>query len=326
MFFVTLVGILTAVGPRGWRNILTHKQNHGGCKANARRKKVHTHKVSSHPKTEGGASQLHFHELTSKKHKKNTHINTKQQFWELFNLPKMAVSRIPGVARSLFETPFPMGKISSGPIEATYPTQTMQVNLVKHRKMTSASPGNLGPVTGVWLFFFWGGWKGGNFLAVLGRAEGKIPYDHQCFTIHHLLQLRCSLQTDGPWPMQTDGSFTVHNLWGHTFSKSISICFISPAKVVLKAKAHGGGPSGFPAIFKASQESHIYHRPCCWLVDPVLNTGLLWITSVGMAGAGSCLKCLKFRGGHHGETNKNIQKKTRSVTVLLERILHPLFS
>lgn len=199
MFFVTLVGILTAVGPRGWRNILTHKQNHGGCKANARRKKVHTHKVSSHPKTEGGASQLHFHELTSKKHKKNTHINTKQQFWELFNLPKMAVSRIPGVARSLFETPFPMGKISSGPIEATYPTQTMQVNLVKHRKMTSASPGNLGPVTGVWLFFFWGGVKRWEFLGSFGPGWRENPLWSS--VLHHTSFVAAEMLSPNWWAL-----------------------------------------------------------------------------------------------------------------------------
>lgn len=95
---------------------------------------------------------------------------------------------------------------------------------------------------------------------------------------------------------------------GHTFSKSISICFISPAKVLLKANNYmGDGSHGFSYHFWLRRKPHV--PPALLLiVDPVLNTGLLWITSVGMAGAGSCLKCLKFRGGHHGETNKNIKK------------------
>ena len=121
MFFVTLVGILTAVGPRGWRNILTHEQNHGGCKANARRKKVHTHKVSSHPKTEGGHHNFIFMNYHPKNTKKNTHINTKQQFWELFNLPKMAVSGIPGDSAPRSKLPFPWGKFHRAPLRP--PTQ-----------------------------------------------------------------------------------------------------------------------------------------------------------------------------------------------------------
>ena len=191
--------------------------------------------------------------------------------------------------------------------------------------MTSASPGNLGPVTGVWLFFFWGGVKRWEFLGSFG-AEGKSPmiisgspYIICCSwdALSKLMGLgRCKLM--GLWKSTTCGATPSQ-------SRSQSASSAQP-KLSWKPRPMGGGPSGFPAIFKASQESHIYHRPCCWLVDPVLNTGLLWITSVGMAGAGSCLKCLKFRGGHHGETNKNIQKKTRSVTVLLEKILHPLFS
>ena len=191
--------------------------------------------------------------------------------------------------------------------------------------MTSASPGNLGPVTGVWLFFWGGGEKVGiswGFWA--GLRENPLWSS----VLHHTSFVAAEMLSPNWWALADANWWVLYSpqlVGPHLLKVDLNLLH-QPSQSCPESQGPWGVPSGFPAIFKASQESHIYHRPCCWLVDPVLNTGLLWITSVGMAGAGSCLKCLKFRGGHHGETNKNIKKKTRSVTVLLEKILHPLFS